>query len=294
MITKENLGIDRFSPSSLDCYESCPKLFYYTYWLGLKIPEGQDKRHLQFGTAIHAALDEIYLQYDNHFGGGWSAGNISRSIGKFKEQFKINHISDDEFERVKKTKKGSEWESKEDLFNSMYLDGVEMLEEYWRQKEFLLTEYGIDVVKTEIVVKGFFENPVKKGEFLPIPASMRLDGRARDKSIIEFKTSGQKYNVEETKKKIQGLSYAFSVYQEEGFVPKTTYIVLLKNIPMESSKERIQVIPLEYNEQDMLAYYPRVEKIIQDIYNREFSRPMLGHMPYCDCIKFDEALKITK
>ena len=56
------LGINRFSPSMIMDYESCPRKFYYTSFLGLKLP--QSMKHLEFGNAIHSAIGNIYDQYD--------------------------------------------------------------------------------------------------------------------------------------------------------------------------------------------------------------------------------------
>ena len=61
-MTKETIGLDRISPSGLHLYETCPKAFYYSVWLGLKLP--QDMRHMNFGTAVHAGIGNIYDQFD--------------------------------------------------------------------------------------------------------------------------------------------------------------------------------------------------------------------------------------
>ena len=286
---KNEIGIDHYSPSSLMTYESCPKLFYYTYWLGIKIPEAQDQRHLQFGTAVHASLDHIYALYDNNFGGGWIGAKFSSVKRRFLENFKFIHISDDEFMRFIKTKKGSFYKTKEQLYNAMVEDGLNMLQEYWDNKELLLSEHNIDITKTEIPVKGFLENPLKKEEFHPIPVSMRLDGRNRNGSIVEFKTSSSKYNEDETLHKLQGLAYAFSIYQEEKYVPEVIYVILLKG---QKEGKRLQVIHLHYTEEDMIMFYNRVEVILQKMKNKEFSKPIKDHPFFCQCDIYTAALTI--
>jgi hypothetical protein len=45
---------------------------------------------------------------------------------------------------------------------------------------------------------------------------------------------------------------------------------------------------------DMLSFYVQVKSILTKIANREFPRGSSGHQNYCDCYKYEEALKINK
>lgn len=289
-----NLGIEKISPSSLDLYEKCPKSFYYRVFLGLKLPT-EDRRHLDFGTAIHSALENLYVQYDNHFKGGWEAAEFSKVEKRFLSNWKPHMISDEEFERFKETKKGKEsiLKSASELYEHMKKDGLAMLKSYWDHKEWLLAEHLVSVKEEEKYMRIVLVNPDHRDQKLPIPMTLRIDGVSYTEDVIEFKTSGAKYNEKETKKKIQGMCYTFALYQDGGFVrvPGTNYIILLKD---RKKDDRIQVVHLDYDEFDMVVFYHRVETILKKIRNREFSKPNIGHLPYCDCLKFDKLLNVKK
>lgn len=288
-VNKE-IGLNRITPSMLMTYNECPKLFYYRDWLGIKFP--QDMRHMNFGTSIHEALDNIYSQYDNNFGGGWDGADFNKTVETFKRMWKKYLISKEEFERFAVTKKGFESGCKNanDLWKMMYDDGLLMLKDYWNEKEILLTDYGIDMEDTEIPVKMMMNNPTNPEESHPIPISMRIDGRTKDNVTVEFKTSGGRYNEEETRQKLQGRSYAFEGYQNyQHKNPRVVYIILLKNRKKDS---RVQVIDLKYDESDMEMYYNEVGVILQKIANREFEAPLKDHKPYCQCGEYERMLKV--
>lgn len=293
MPTQEYLGMDRFSPSQLDMYEGCPKLFYYRTFLGLKLDE--DSRHFAFGTAIHAALENLYIQYDDNFGGAWEGASKQQFLDKFNEKFKIHHIGDDEFKRFLSTKKGKEsgFTKKEQLFNYMRNDGLNMLNEYWDKKEWLLTEFGADFESVEEYMRIPVFNPLDKSEVLPIPMSLRMDAIKRNRGdVVDFKTSGGRYSEKEASEKIQGQCYSFALFAEDGKPRNVDYIVLLKDRKRDG--DRIQVVQLKYDIDDLAAWFQRVKSILQRIANREFAAPSIGHNPWCDCKKFDELLDISR
>lgn len=284
MTDASKIGLDRISPSALQCYEDCPKNFYYSCWLGLQLPE-KEERHMKFGTAIHETLDFLYSNYDRNFNGGWQGFSFDLLQEEFERKWKPSMITDYEF-CVYKQKKNSPLNSKKELYEDMFDDGIEMLKSYWEEKDVLMSN-GVDVYKTEIPIRVPLLHPVSKKP-LPIPLSLRIDGLTTSGSIVEFKTSSGKYVEEETRRKIQGLSYSFVKYQETGRVPRVHYVILLKG----KAKERIQHITLDFDEADMQAYWNRVNATLQKILNREFERSRIGHMPYCDCYKFDELLNV--
>lgn len=291
IITKENIGMEKISPSALDCYEQCPKLFYYQYWLGLKIDE--DKLHLDFGTAIHEAIGMIYLQYDDNFKGGWCAASFDRVENKFLEHWRQSHVKESSFENFKKTKAGQESEinTKEDLYEQMKEDGIKILKSYWSEKEKLLVEHGHDLSDFEMYLKVEMHDPDNPEDKLPIPLSMRLDAitRKADK-IVDFKTSKGKYDTIESRNKIQGLCYLFGYLMNAGKLIKLfDYIVLRKNL---KSDDRIEVVNLQYDEADMKSFYQRVRSILVKIKNREFSSPLTGHSSWCRCREYDKLLDV--
>ncbi|HEY5236666.1 MAG TPA: PD-(D/E)XK nuclease family protein [Rhabdochlamydiaceae bacterium] len=284
-LTAAQIGLERISPSQLDCYEQCPRLFYYRDWLKLTLD--QDKIHLDYGTAIHAALEFVYTEYDNNFGGGWQAGNFDKVVDAFLMYWKQHHVSEASYEKVARTKFGQEmgFKNKEALYEYMKEDGIKMLKSYWDNKELLLTKHGIDLVEFEIPMRVPMINPSKPDERLPIPLSLRIDAETRNKlKGVDFKTSKSKYDPVETRKKIQGQCYCFAKGYRE-----FDYIVLRKDL---KSDDRIEVVSLVYDEADMQAFYHRVEAILANISQRNFDKPMRGHANYCDCIKYEELLSV--
>ncbi len=291
-LTKEMIGLDKISPSKLGDYEECPRLFYYRHWLGINLD--QDRLHLDFGEAIHRAIESIYLEYDNHFGGGWSSGSFEPVKAKFLSSWKQHHVTDSSYKKFAETNFGKEsgFKSKEDLYRYMRDDGLKMLQSYWNEKERMLVEYGHDFTEFETWMKCEIRNPSNKNEILPIPLNMRIDGRTRDKQKIgDFKTSKGKYNEEDSRKKIQGLSYCFGTLMLEGAMVKHfDYIVLRKDL---KSDNRIEVAQLHYDEADMQLYYERVKSILTRIAGREFDRPLRGHAHWCQCLQYEKELSVS-
>lgn len=290
-LTAEQIGMKSISPSKLDCYEQCPKLFYYRDWLGLKLEE--DKLHLDFGTAIHAAIEMIYLEYDYHFGGAWMVGDFEKVKERFLKHWTLNHVTEYSFEKFLTTKAGKEsgFTTREELYESMKEDGIIMLQSYWDNKERMLAEYDHDLSDFEVAMKVRMVNPVDPNDSLPIPLSMRLDAKNRSGTkIVDFKTSKSKYDDVETRKKIQGMCYLFGELMTSGkFISKFDYIVLRKSM---SSADRIEVVQLEYDMADMLAFYMRVKSILVRIANRDFDRPVKGHQKWCQCYQYESALDV--
>lgn len=284
-LTKEQIGLEKISPSQLDCYESCPRLFYYRDWLKLSLD--QDKLHLDYGNAIHGAMESVYLEYDNHFGGGWQAGDIKKVIDRFSSLWKEKHVTFASWEKTMMTNFGKEmdFKSPKALWRYMYDDGIKIIESYWREKERLLVEHGLDLVEFEIPMRVPMVNPANPKEQLPIPLSLRIDAQTRDgKKGVDFKTSKSKYDADDTRKKIQGQCYCFAKGYRE-----FDYVVLRKDL---KSDDRVEVVSLLYDEADMQAFYFRVEAILAKIAQREFEKPIRGHANWCDCIKYEALLNV--
>lgn len=291
-LTAQTIGLEKFSPSMLGTYEDCPRLFYYQNWLGLKLDE--DRLHMDFGNAIHEAINEVYLQYDDNFQGAWQAGNFEDVKKRFLQNWKQSNVPEETFKKFMTTAAGREsgFTKKEDLYENFKEDGLIMLQAYWDKKEVLLAEYGHDLVDFEMYKKQVLFNPLNPEEKLPIPASYRIDARNRDQTkTVDFKTSKNKYNVEDTRKKIQGQLYLLGQWCETGkFCGEFDYTVLRKGLKTE---DRIEVVRLKYDEADLVACFYRIQAILAKIANKEFSRPSMGHAGYCQCRKFDEALNVN-
>lgn len=291
LLTAEKIEMEKISPSQLDCFEQCPKLFYYQIWLGLKLDE--DKLHMDFGNAIHECIGYIHIKYDTNFDGAWMGQTFDLIEDYFSHKWTISKVPEETFKRYMETRAGREsgFKDRKDLFDYFYNDGVAMLQSYWDNKERLLTEYGHDWSDFEKFLKVDMHNPEDPKQKLPIPLSMRLDAinRVKDK-IGDFKTSGSKYDEMEARKKIQGQCYLFgNLMANKSFIGKFDYIVLRKGL---KSPERVEVVQLEYDMADMTAFYFRVQNILLRIANREFSPPLVGHASYCQCRKYDEALSV--
>ena len=270
-MTQEEIGLKRISPSMLVEYENCPRLFFYRSWLGLKLPQAM--RHLNFGTAIHAGIDNMYEQYDDK--DGWALAEFKIAKDEFLKHWKINMISDED---------APTQEEKDTIYKEMKADGVEMLKSLWNEKEVLAAK-GVLPDKMEIPLKLIFSHPVT-GEKLPIPLSGRIDGMS-DSRIIEFKTSGNKYKELETRDSMQALSYVALWYAKKETLPDAVdYLVLLKK----RKKDRVQHLHYEYDLSDLGEYFERVKDILQKVKNREFQKPLKNHPYFCDCDKYYEAL----
>mgnify|MGYP001563047728 CR=1 FL=1 len=280
-MTKEQIGLDRITPSMLSEYEICPKLFFYRSWLGLKLPEPQ--RHLNFGTAIHKAIGNIYEQYDSKTRWKYAEFGVVRKT--FLDNWTLNCISDIDFK---------DKELKKQCYEDMLFDGLKMLKEYWDNKEVYESIDDINITAMEIPIKVEMINPETK-QTLPIPLSCRLDALTKSGKIVEFKTSSSLYDENETRSKPQGLAYSFAYLMKNGKLPQgLDYLVMLKGRKKDNVAKatRIQHIRLKHDESDMLAFFSRVKVILQKIINREFNRPLVSHANYCDCRKFEDTLKI--
>jgi CRISPR/Cas system-associated exonuclease Cas4 (RecB family) len=262
---KTSIGIERISPSMITEYESCPKLFYYRSFLGLKLP--QPMVHLDFGTAIHEAIDRLYNGRNKE--GLWSDDSAAHEALKvFSQKF---------------TRPSCESDSQ---FKEMYEDGVQIIKEYWDEKEVLLAK-GFNPIKFEIPGKDVMLNPETK-EPLPIPLSYRLDAILANHGVGEFKTSSAYYDNFEARSRPQSLAYVWVYFQKYGVIPTLHYVVMIKK----KKKDKLQHLSFKYEMADILLFDAKVRNIIDKITNREFDRPRVGHNRWCDCIKFEEALKI--
>lgn len=280
------LGIKRITPSMIGQYKKCPKAFYYSSWLGLKLP--QTMRHLEFGTAFHAALDNIYEQYDN--ADGWSLADFSIAKKQFTDKFTEKSVDILEFQQ-KAYKYPDPVAAQKETYETMLADGIAMLKEYWDRKEELRANHGIDPKEFELIMKIPVHNPDTQ-EILEIPMSGRLDAISADESIVEFKTSSAKYDPIETRSLPQSLSYNLLHYCKYGRLPKRlSYVVIIKG--RKKSGDRIQVLSYEYDKADIATFFEEVKAILSKIRNREFDKPLKNHDRWCDCQKFEEALKIN-
>jgi hypothetical protein len=268
-----SIKLEKISPSSLMQYEKCPRLFYYSTLLGLKLP--QSMIHLEFGTGIHAAIDEIYKERNSD--GSWKHEDTpDKAKAIFANHFRTKYLETlDSIERNTMLEK----------YNEMVDDGLNIIQEFWDTKEKFLTVNGIDMVDFELIRKHILFNPETK-EPWPIPLSYRIDGIAKNDIVIEYKTSSKPYDIFETRASLQALSYALGRYCETGKIPLIYYIVMIKK----RKKDKIQMLRIQYQISDLMLFDAKVRSMLKSIHAGEFDKPLKGHEFFCDCKKYEEML----
>ena len=254
---------------------------------------------MDFGNAVQDSIEIIYSFYDYQFGNGWEAEKhrLPEVEKYFLKQWTIHNVPEDTFKKYMKTKAGREsgYTKREQLYEEFKNDGLAILRSYWKEKELLIVEHGIDIDQTEVKLWVDMHNPVDPSDKLPIPLSGRIDYVTRQTETVkrklgDFKTSKGSLNAKDMVKKIQCKAYPFGWLMLHGeFLADFDYVVLRKGLV---SEDRIQVVPLHFDESDMLEFYIRVKSILLRIANREFPRGQIGHQSFCDCYKYEELLKV--
>lgn len=298
MPTKEQLKLekDRITPTGLQCYVDCPLNFYYSNWLGLKLPD-EDSIHMYFGNAVQDSVEMIYALYDDSFGGGWEAveeTGFKQVEEVFKREWPKSKVSQQSFDSFMKTKAGREscYTSKEQLYQQFWDDGVAILASYWKEKNNLIANHQLDLDEFEVMLKVDMHNPADPTEVLPVPISGRIDAKNRSKTkLIDFKTSKGRYDAEESRKLMQCRAYPFMWHEKYGeWILDFDYVVLRKGL---KSADRVEVVSLHFDESDMLEFYQQVKSILVRISNREFDRPRMGHKSFCNCYEYESLLDIS-
>lgn len=258
------LGLNRITPSMLSQYDGCPKLFYYSSWLGIKLP--QPVIHFKFGTAIHNAIG---LMYTTH--------SLNKAIESFQNEFTIDCVDAElyktEAERVAK-------------YGDMLHDGTLMLQEFSNNIEIFTNLYNIKPIQFELAWKEVLTNPETLDKPLEVPLSCRIDCIAENHTIVEYKTSAKEYDIFETRASPQALSYAWIYLQKYKVIPTIHYIVLIKK----RKTNKIQHLKINYDMADLLMFDSKVRSIIENIKNRQFEKPLKGHPFFCECGKYEKAL----
>lgn len=255
--------LQKFSPSAILNYMNCPRSFYFNYIAQIKLPQKQI--HLLFGTAIHAAVENIYNNEDPY--------------GMFEITFDINRLADEE----------------KSLHAEYILLGREMIKNYIPEHETLNKLYNLNDGQSELYVRRNLINPLTKKE-TSIPMSGRLDRLTNDGIVVEYKTSKAAWNPKETRYKVQTLMYNLWYYSEYGEMPKETiYIILLKKYKTNRKNDKtMQVLSNHSTLNDIASMFDEIELILEKINNREFGTPQGFHPKWCDCHRFDELLNFAK
>jgi len=253
--------LDRLSPSMVGLYLTCPLAFYYAYIAKIQIP--QTRLHLLFGTAVHAAIEELYTHPD-------------KAYEKFKETFKKEEL---DLEGQQK-------------FSEYYMLGLEMIKNYIESHTLLQDIYNLQDGTSEFAFREKVVNPLT-GEKSRIPISGRLDRILANDIIVEYKTSKTKWNADETRFKVQSLLYNLWFFTKHNHLArKTLYLILLKKYKQTKRDEVLQIIESNPTLEDLAGAWEEVDSIIDKIESGMFERPTSGHPRYCDCYKYERLLGI--
>ena len=258
----KNFKLDRISPSMVSSYLMCPLSFYYGYVAKIRLPHGVI--HLEFGSAVHKAIEEMYKGSKN-------------PIAAFEARFKKEKLADNEKHMYKE-----------------YVElGKEMLANYFEEHPMLDKLYGLAAGKSEKYIRRYLTHPIT-GRQSSIPLSGVLDRLTDNGKIIEYKTSKTKWNVEETRFKVQNLLYNLWYYSEYNRIAEETlYFILLKKHKTHKRDQVLQTISSHVTHDDLAAAFEEVELIIEKINSGIFDRPRgpgVYHPDYCDCYKYEKAL----
>ena len=259
----QNFKLEKFSPSAIITYVNCPLSFYYQYIAKIQLPQKQI--HLLFGGAVHSAIEGMYNKLEPH--------------GIFDEKFDINKLSAEE----------------KSLHEEYVKLGHEMVKNYVAEHGILEDLYHLNAGTSELYIKRHLKNPIT-GELSSIPMSGRIDRLTDAGIIIDYKTSSHKWSAEDTGYKIQTELYNLWYYSEYGRLPEETlYIVLLKKYKEVDKKESqvIQLLSKHCTMDELASTFEEVEIILSKINNGDFERPLGFHPPYCDCHRYEEALKVN-
>ncbi len=251
--------LEKFSPSMMIDYISCPRLFYFRYISKIFLPQKQI--HLLFGGAVHSAIEGIF--------------NKQEPFSLFIRDFDKEKLLDDE-----------------KLLHQEYIDlGQEMIRNWLKEYPTLNTLYNLEDGQSELYIKRYLINPLT-GETSSIPMSGRIDRLLNDGKIVEFKTSAKKWEKDAVNYKIQTLLYNLWYFSEHGVLPtETLYFILLKKYKKVGRGETYQVLSKHCTIDELASTFDEVEIILNKINDGEFDRPR-NHPRWCDCYRYEEALNI--
>jgi RecB family exonuclease len=247
-----------FSPSSLGLYISCPRAYFYQYVCKIQLP--QDSVHLVFGSAIHKAIETF-------------SGDISKAKLIYQLEFDKTKLTPKEYPK----------------YDELLPIGEKILDRWFEKSDFLNKVYDIAPInQRELWIESVLENPLT-GEKLTIPMKGRVDALTEKEQIIDYKTAGKLYDVNDEDFKYQTKLYALAYWTEHRHLSgKIVYFVLPKNMKVLDSATPIQVIDLQYTVEDLAEAFEKTKNLLIRIDSGDFKKGK--HLPYCGCIKLDKLL----
>lgn len=251
--------LEKFSPSMAIDYMNCPMSFYYKNVAKLKLPQ-QQQIHLLFGSAIHAAVENIYVDKDPY------------SI--FNETFDKSKLTPSEY-------------SKYEEFKPL---GHEMIKNYQKEHPMLDKLYNLNDGQSELYIKRKLINPLTHEE-MSIPMSGRIDRMTTSGKIVEYKTSARPWKQDDIAYRTQTMLYNLWYHSEYGIVPEETiYIILIKQYKRTVNTSVVQVLANHATINDLASTFEEIKIMLTKINNRVFDKPKGYHPSWCDCKKFEALL----
>lgn len=251
--------LDRFSPSMMIDYLSCPLSFYYKNIAKIQLPQ-QQQIHLLFGTAIHAAVENIYINEDPY--------------KIYEETFDKEKLLPEEY-------------AKYEEFKPL---GREMIKNYQKEHPILDKLYDLNNGQSELYIRKKLINPLTHEE-MEIPMSGRIDRMTNSGRIVEYKTAARPWNPNDIVFRTQTMLYNLWYYTEyQTIAEETVYIILIKQFKKTGKTKVIQVLTNHATINELASIFDEVKIILTKINNRVFERPTGFHPHWCDCKKVESLL----
>ena len=254
------------SASSLRTYNSCQKLFYYQYVLGMRLP----KKPIQFlfGGAFHKGIEAYYEKKD--------------PVKTFLKHFDFKEL-----------RSSGSREKDKAIFKKNKEVGIKLME-YWKEHAAEIHQiYDIALKgKSEDRFKGWWNHPFSKKQRLPIAINGIYDRTTNANQILEFKTSSHLYKQDDVDTRDQASIYIYQYYLQYGVWPKDFYFIVFikgrKNNP-------IQVLRTKRTKEQLTQMYEKIELTIDSLKNKRTERDFkygegFFHKNYCDCKLFEKSL----
>lgn len=255
--------LEKFSPSMLIDYMSCPMSFYYKNIAKLKLPQ-QPQIHLLFGSAIHAAVENIYINED--------------PFKIFTETFDKEKLLPEEYAK----------------YEEFVPLGHEMIKNYQAEHPMLDKLYDLNNGQSELYIKRKLINPLTQ-EVMEIPMSGRIDRMTNSGKVVEYKTSARPWQQNDVVYRTQTMLYNLWYHSEYQTVPEETiYIILIKQFKRTGKSKVIQVLSNHATINELASMFDEVKMILTKINNRIYEKPKGYHPHWCDCYKFEKLLNFNQ
>ena len=251
---KTGLSISHLTNSMIKDYLFCPRLFYFKYILGLRLP--MKSIQLVFGSSFHSALEGFYKKEDPEE--IFMKEFLKEKIDPFNEEEYIEAIS----------------------------EGKRFVQRFIDAQDWLKTYHGIEFEgESEKQFKSWWRDP-STGEILDVFVSGRYDRVTKNHQLIDFKTSSKSYSQDKADSENQPSVYCFSYFLQEKIEPKEfIYIVFVKG-----RKDPLQVIKTKRTKEEYSLMFKIASLVLKGIKGKQFNQGNGFLHKYCDCYKYEKLL----